>query len=52
MISHVDKAIARYSVSTLNLATTSYFLLFEDIKLPSMNTRYPDVEHLSVGELA
>ena len=48
---HVVKAIARYSVSTLNLATTSCFLLFQDIKLPPMNTQYPDVERLFVGEL-
>ena len=49
---HVAKAIAWYSASALNLATTSCFLLFQDIKLPPMNTQYLDVECLSVGELA
>ena len=52
MSSHVAKAMARYSASALDLATTSCFLLFQDIKLPLMNTQYPDVERLSVGELA
>ena len=52
MSSHVAKAMARYSASALDLATTSCFLLFQDIKLPPMNTQYPDVERLSVGELA
>ena len=52
MSSHVAKAIARYPASTLDLATTSCFLLFQDIKLPPMNTQYPDVEHLSMGEPA
>ena len=50
MSSHVAKAIARYLASALDLATTSCFLLFQDIKLPQMNTQYPDVERLSVGE--
>ena len=52
MSSHVAKVIARYSASTLDLVTISYFLLFHDIKLPPMNTQYLDVERLSVGELA
>ena len=52
MSSHVAKAIAQYSTLTPDLATTSYFLLFQDIKLPPMNTQYPDVERLFVGELA
>ena len=52
MSSHVAKVIAQYSISALDLATTSSFLLFQDIKLPPINTQYPDVEHLSVGEPA
>ena len=52
MSSHVGKAIARYSVSILDLATTSCFLLFQDIKLPLMNIQYLDVERLSMGEPA
>ena len=52
MSSHVAQAIAQYSALALDLATTSCFLLFQDIKLPSMNTQYPNVEHLSVGEHA
>ena len=52
MSSHVAKAIARYSASAVDLATTSCFLLFHDIKLPQMNTQYLDVERLSMGELA
>ena len=47
---YVAKVIARYSASALDLATTSCFLLFQDIKLPLMNTQYPDVESLYVGE--
>ena len=49
---HVAKVIARCSASALDLATTSCFLLFQDIKLPPMNTLYPDVERLYVGETA
>ena len=52
MSSHVAKAIARYSALALDLATISCFLFFQDIKLPPMNIQYPDVERLSVGELA
>ena len=52
MSSHVAKAIARYSTSALELATTFCFLLLQDIKLSLMNTQYPDVERLSVGEPA
>ena len=52
MSSHVVKAIARYSALTLDLATTSCFLLFQDIKLPPIKTQYPAVERLSEGELA
>ena len=48
---HVAKGIARSSVAALDMATTSYFLLFQDIKLTPMNTQYPDVERLSMGEL-
>ena len=50
MTSHVSKDIASYLVLALDLATTSCFLLFQDIKLPPMNTQYPDVGRLSVGE--
>ena len=46
----VAKAIARYSVSALDLTTASCFLLLQDIKLPPMTTQYPDVERLFVGE--
>ena len=52
MSSHVVKVIAQYSASALDLVTTSCFLLFQVIKLPSMNTQYLDVERLLVGELA
>ena len=52
MNSHVAKVIARYSASALDLAITSCFLLFQDIKLPPMNKQYPDVERLSMGEPA
>ena len=52
MNSHVAKAIARYLVLALDLATTFCFLLFQDIMLLPMNTQYPNVERLSVGELA
>ena len=47
---HVVRAIARYLASTLDLATTCCFLLFQDIRLPPMKTQYPEVERLSVGE--
>ena len=46
MSSDVAKAIARYSASALDLATISCFSLFQDIKLPPMNTQYLDVERL------
>ena len=52
MSSHVVKVIVRYSASTLDLATTSCFLLFQDIKLPPIKTQYPEVERLSEGEPA
>ena len=52
MSSHVARAIARYSASALDLATTSCFLLFHDIRLPPIKTQYPEVERLSVGESA
>ena len=51
MSSHVAKAITWYSVSALDLATTYCFLLFQDIKLSPMNTQYPDIKRLSMGEL-
>ena len=52
MSSHVARAIARYSASTLDLATTCSLLLFQDIRFPPMKTQYPEVERLSVGEPA
>ena len=52
MSSNVANVIARYLASALDLATTSCFLLFQDIKLPPMNTQYPHVERLAVGESA
>ena len=48
---HVARAIARYSVSGLDLAIKCCFLLFQDIRLPPMKTQYLEVERLSVGEL-
>ena len=38
------EAIALYSVSVLDLATTLCFLLFQEIKLPPIETQYPEVE--------
>lgn len=38
--SQVTKAMALYSPSALDLATTIYFLMFHDIKLLLMNTQY------------
>ena len=52
MSPHDAKVIAQYLASALDLATTSCFLLFQDIKLPPMNTQYPNVERLLVGEHA
>ena len=52
MSSHVAKAIARYLASALDLATTSCFLLFQEIRLPPIKTQYPEVERLSVGDPA
>ena len=51
MSSHVIEPIARYLALALDQATTS-FILFQDIKLPPMNTQYPGVERLFVGEPA
>lgn len=51
MISHV-KAIARYSTSLLDLATTFCFLLFQDMMFPPTITQYPEVGRLSLGEPA
>ena len=52
MSSHVARVIAQYSASALDLATTSWFLLFQDMRLPPIKTQYPEVESLSVGEPA
>ena len=49
--SPVAKVIAQYSASALDLATTSYFLLFQDIRLFPMSTQYLEVECLSEGKL-
>ena len=49
---HVAKAITQYLASTLDRATISCFLLFQDIKLPPINTQYLKVERLFVGESA
>ena len=38
MSSHVARVIARYSTSALDLATTSCFSLFQDIRLPPIKT--------------
>jgi len=46
----VAKAIALYYASTLDLATTLCFLLFQEIKLPPMETQYPNVDLLSEGD--
>ena len=48
----VAKAIARNLASTLDLTTTSCFLLFQDIRLPPINLQYLEVECLSAGEPA
>ena len=52
MSSHIARVIARYSASALDPATTSCFLLLQDIRLPPIKTQYPKVERLSVGEPA
>ena len=52
MSSHVARVITRYSASALDLVTTSYLLLFQDIRLPPIKTQYPEVERLFVGEPA
>ena len=46
------QAITRYLASALDLATTSCFLFFQDIRLSPINTQYLEVERLSSGELA
>ena len=52
MSSHVAKTITRYLALALDLATTLCFLLFQDIRVPQINTQYTEVERLSVDELA
>ena len=44
--------VALYSAFALDLATTLCFLLFQEIKLPPMETQYPDVDLLSEADLA
>jgi len=48
----VAEAMTLYSASALDLATTLCFLLFQEIKLPPMETQYPDVDPLSEGDPA
>jgi len=50
--SQAAEAIVLYSASALDLATTRCFLLFHEIKLPPMETQYPDVDLLSEGDPA
>lgn len=52
MSSHVATAVALYLASALDLATTFCFWLFHDIRLPQIDTQYPEVERLSIGESA
>jgi len=42
----VTEAISLYSASALDLATTFCFFLFQEIKLPSMETQYAEVDIL------
>ena len=44
--------MALYSTLAVDLATTCCFLLFEDIKLPSIETQYPEVDLLFDGDPA
>ena len=44
--------MALYSALALDLATTSCFLLFQDIKLPPIETQYLEVDLLSDGDPA
>ena len=46
--SQTAKVMALYSA--LDLATTCCFLLFQDIKLPPIETQYPEVDLLSDGD--
>ena len=50
--SQVVRAIARYSASALDLATTFCFLLFQEMRFPPMRTQYPEVDLLSLGDPA
>jgi len=45
--SQVAEDIALYSASVLDLATTLCFLPFQEIKLPLIETQYPEVDLLS-----
>ena len=44
--SQVAEAIALYSASALDLATTFCFLLFQEIKLSPIETQYSEVDIL------
>lgn len=46
------EAFALYFASTLDLATTFYFLPFQVIKLLSIKTQYAEVDLMSIGKLA
>jgi len=50
--SQVAEAITLYFASTLDLATTCCFLLFQEIKLSPIRTQYPEVDILSDGDPA
>ena len=47
IISHRLNAIALYSASAVDQATTACFLLCHETRLPPTNTQYPDVDLLS-----
>ena len=50
--SQLAKAIAQYSLSALDLVTTLYFVLFQEIKLPPIETQYPKVIHSSSDSMS
>lgn len=49
---HIARAIAPCSAFTLDPATTSCVVLFQDTKLPPIHTQYPEVERLYAREPA
>lgn len=50
--SHVAWPMARHSASALERATTVCFLLFHEMRLPSTNYSYPEVDLRSLGDPA